>query len=110
MSELLRQPKVIRTYLIEVEGEIPSHRAVEAGFQVGCPAVTESVRSSTVVLADTRHSRIHCLQTNRTTGHSVHIHCLQTNRTTNRNIKSQGENLYNLDNRIIRQYGNHTPY
>jgi hypothetical protein len=49
------------TYLIEVEGEIPCHRAVEARLEERCPALAEAVRSSLVMLADTGHPGIHCL-------------------------------------------------
>jgi hypothetical protein len=51
------------TYLVEVEGEVPCHRAVEARLEEGRPAVSEAVRSSTVVLADTSHPGVHSLRT-----------------------------------------------
>ena len=50
------------TYLVEVEGEVPSHRAVESGLQEGCPAVSEAMWASPVVLADTGHTGVYRLK------------------------------------------------
>ena len=59
----LRVSQTTLTYLVEVEGEVPCHRAVEARLEKGRPAVAEAMWSSTVVLAHSGHSGVDCLQT-----------------------------------------------
>jgi len=61
MQEETRSSQATLTYLVEIEGEIPCHRAVQAGLKEGRPTVAEAMWSSTVVFADSGHSGIHCL-------------------------------------------------
>ena len=49
-------------HLVEVEGVVARHGAVEPGLEEGCPLVAEGVRTSTVVLAHTRHTTVHTLE------------------------------------------------
>jgi len=61
MQKETRSSQATLTYLVEIEGEIPCHRAVQAGLKEGRPTVAEAMWSSTVVFADSGHSGIHCL-------------------------------------------------
>lgn len=53
---------LILTYLVEVERKVPGDGAIETRLQVGCPPVTETMRSAPVVFTDSRHARVHGLR------------------------------------------------
>jgi hypothetical protein len=50
--------------VVEVERIVPGDGAVEAGLEVGRPAVLELLGATFVVLADPRHARVHALHRN----------------------------------------------
>lgn len=53
---------MVLTDLVEIKGEVTLHGAVEARLEERRPPVTEPVRSPSIVLAHSRHSRVYRLQ------------------------------------------------
>jgi hypothetical protein len=70
------------TYLVEVEGEVPCHRAVESRLQEGRPPVSEAMWSSAVMFADTSHAGINSLQTHSSCHSSSKLLCARKNYTS----------------------------